>query len=281
LAESRRHVVIATAPTADLVEFKRYQQEAWAAGDGAVISATYFLISEGLCEAVDLRAGERVLDVATGSGNTAIAAARRFCRVAGVDVVPDLLQRARERARAEQFPIEFRQGDAEAIPYPNGAFDVVLSSFGSMFASNQGEAALELLRVCRSGGRIGMVNWTPEGFAGEMLRTINRHVPPPPGIASPALWGTESRIRELFGDGVSYLTTSRWNFILRYRSAEHWLGFYRTHDGPTLTAFAALDTFGQARLTADLLDLARSANTSTGTDLTIPAEYLLIVAVRA
>ena len=273
--------MIATAPAADLVDFKRYQREAWAAGDGGLISASHSLISEGLCEAADLRAGERVLDVATGSGNTAIAAARRFCRVAGVDYVPGQLHRARERARAEQFHIEFRQGDAEAIPYPNSAFDVVLSSFGSMFAVNQEEAALELLRVCRSGGRIGMVNWTPEGFAGRVLGTISRYVPLTYGLASPALWGTESRLSRLFGDGVAYLTATRRSFVLRYRSAEHWLHLLRSFDGPTLTAFASLDAMGQERLGADLLDLARGANASTGTDLTIPAEYLLVVAVRA
>jgi ubiquinone/menaquinone biosynthesis C-methylase UbiE len=272
--------VTATAPAVDLVEFKRYQLKAWASGDGAVIGATHPQISEGLCEAADLRAGERVLDVATGSGNTAIAAARRFCRVAGVDFVPGLLQRARERAAAEGFAIDFRQGDAEAIPYPNGTFDVVLSSFGSMFVPNQEEAALELLRVCRPGGRIGIVNWTPEGFAGRVLRTIIRHVPPAYGLASPAQWGMESRLRELFGDGVTYLTATRQTFILRYRSAEHWLYLLRTYDGPTLTAFASLDAAEQERLGAELLDLARSANTSTGTDLTIPAEYLLAVAVR-
>jgi SAM-dependent methyltransferase len=273
--------VIATIPAADPVESKQHQQNAWTLGDSAVVGATLTPISERLCEAADLRAGERVLDVATGSGNTAIAAARRFCRVAGLDYVPGMLQRARARATAEQFAIEFRLGDAEAIPYPNETFDVVLSSFGSMFAPNQEEAALELLRVCRAGGRIGMVNWTPEGFFGEMHHTISRHVPPPRGLASPFLWGTESRVRELFGDGIAYLTTTRRSFTLRYRSAEHWLGFYRTYDGPTLTALAALDSAGQARLCADLLDLARSANTSTGSDLTIPAEYLVVIAVRA
>lgn len=271
----------ATAPAADLVDFKWNQQEAWASGDSAMIGATHSQISEGLCEAADLRAGERVLDVATGSGNTAIAAARRFCRVAGVDFVPGLLQRARERAAAEGFAIDFRQGDAEAIPYPNGAFDVVLSSFGSMFVPNQQEAALELLRVCRPGGRIGMVNWTPEGFAGRVLRTIIRHVPSTYGLALPAQWGTESRLCELFGDGVTYLTATRQTFILRYRSAEHWLHLLRTHDGPTRTAFAALVAAGQERLGVELLDLARSANTSTGSDLTIPAEYLQVIAVRA
>jgi SAM-dependent methyltransferase len=273
--------VITTSLAADLAVIKRHQQAAWSAGDHAVVSATLTPISERLCEAADLRAGERVLDVATGSGNTAIAAARRFCRVAGVDFVPGLLQRARARANAEQFAIEFREGDAEAIPYPNETFDVVLSSFGSMFAPDQVEAALELMRVCRPGGRIGMANWTPEGFIGDVFRTINRYVPPPPGLASPAFWGTESRVRELFRDGVSYLTATRQDFILRFRSAEHWLGFYRTYDGPTLTAFAALDAAGQARLSTDLLNLARSANTSTGNDLTIPAEYLLVIAVRA
>ncbi len=270
-----------TSPVDDLTAIKRRQQETWAAGDFAVVGATLPLVSEQLCEAADLRAGERVLDVATGSGNTAIAAARRFCRVAGVDYVPSLLQRARVRAGAEQFDIDFREGDAEAIPYANGSFDVVLSTFGSMFAPNQEEAAREMLRVCRSGGRIGMANWTPEGFIGEVLRTTNRHMPVPSVIASPVLWGTETRLRQLFGDGITYLMATRQRFMFRYRSAEHWLGFFRAYDGPMVQAFAALDTAGQTRLSADLLDLARSANVSTGGDLTIPAEYLQAIAVRA
>ncbi|MGD9894712.1 MAG: class I SAM-dependent methyltransferase, partial [Dehalococcoidia bacterium] len=193
-----------TTLAADPAMIKSDQRAAWSSGAAAVVSSTLTLISERLCEAADLRAGERVLDVATGSGNTAIAAARRFCRVAGVDYLPSLLNQARVRAKAEQFDIEFRLGDAEAIPYANGTFDVVLSSFGSMFAPNQAEAARELLRVCRSGGRIGMVNWTPEGFIGDVFRAINRHAPASYGPESPALWGTESRVRAWFGDGVTY-----------------------------------------------------------------------------
>jgi SAM-dependent methyltransferase len=265
----------------DLVAIKGKQQQTWASGDFAVIGATLQVVSEQLCEAVDLHAGERVLDVATGSGNTALAAARRFTTVAGVDYVPALLERGKERAAAERFAIEFRDGDAETIPYPDGAFDVVLSTFGAMFAPDQERAAAELLRVCRSGGRIGMANWTPEGFIGAMFRTTGRHVPPPAGLQPPVLWGTEARLRELFGDGISALALTRRLFVFRYRSAEHWLETFWTYYGPTLKAFAALDEAGQARLAADLLALAREHNVATDGTLAVPAEYAEVVAVRA
>jgi ubiquinone/menaquinone biosynthesis C-methylase UbiE len=271
--------VTTQTPSPDLNAIKGKQQQTWASGDFAEVAATLQVVSELLCESVDLHAGERVLDVATGSGNTAIAAARRFCDVSGVDYVPALLERARERAMAERLAIEFREGDAEAIPYPDASFDVVLSTYGAMFAPNQEQAARELLRVCRSGGRIGMVNWTPEGFIGEMFRTTGRHVPPPAGLKPPVLWGSEARLRELFGDGITSLTLTRRMFTFRYTSAEHWLDFFRSYYGPTLKAFAALDAAGQQSLAADLLDLARRYNTATDGTLAVPAEYAEVVAI--
>jgi SAM-dependent methyltransferase len=230
---------------------------------------------------VDLRAGERVLDVATGSGNAAIAAARRFCDVSGVDYVPALLDRARERAAAEHYAIEFREGDSEAIPYPDASFDVVLSTLGAMFAPDQEQAARELLRVCRPGGRIGLVNWTPEGFIGEMFKVTGRHVPPPAVLKPPVLWGTEARLRELFGDGIASLTLTRRAFMFRYRSTDHWLAFFRAYYGPTLKAFEALDAAGQERLAADLLELAARHNVATDGTLAMPSEYAEVVAVRS
>lgn len=268
-------------PVPDLTAIKGKQQQTWASGDFAAVATTLPIVSELLCEAADLHAGERVLDVATGSGNTAIAAARRFCAVAGVDYVPALLDRARERASAEHLAIEFRDGDAEAIPYADASFDAVLSTFGSMFAPDQEQAARELLRVCRPGGRIGMANWTPAGFIGDMFRTTGGHVPPPAGLRPPVLWGDESRLRELFAGGIASLTLTRRMFTFRYTSAEHWLDFFRAYYGPTLKAFDALDAAGQQRLAADLLDLARRHNRATDGTLAVPAEYAEVVAVRA
>jgi ubiquinone/menaquinone biosynthesis C-methylase UbiE len=268
-------------PAPDLKAIKGKQQQTWASGDFAAVATTLPIVSELLCEAVDLHAGERVLDVATGSGNTAIAAARRFCAVSGVDYVPALLDRARERATVERLEIEFHDGDAEAIPYPDASFDAVLSTFGSMFAPDQEQAARELLRVCRTGGRIGMANWTPEGFIGEMFRATGRHVPPPAGLKPPVLWGGEARLRELFGDGIASLSLTRRMYTFRYTSAEHWLDFFRMYYGPTLKAFEALDAAGRQHLAADLLDLARRHNRATDGTLAVPAEYAEVVAVRA
>jgi ubiquinone/menaquinone biosynthesis C-methylase UbiE len=269
------------SPSPDFTAIKGKQQQTWASGDFAAVATTLPIVSELLCEAVDLHTGERVLDVATGSGNTAIAAARRFGTVSGVDYVPALLERARERAAAERLEIEFREGDAEAIPYPDASFDAVLSTFGSMFAPDQAQAARELLRVCRPGGRIGMANWTPEGFIGEMFRVTGRHVPPPAGLKPPVQWGSEARLRELFGDGVTSLTVTRRMYTFRYSSAEHWLDYFRTHYGPTLKAFQALDHDGQRRLAGDLLDLARRYNGATDGTLAVPAEYAEVIALRA
>src|SRR5215210_6287956 len=202
----------------DLAEIKKRQQRAWASGDYTVFGAALLIISELLCEAVNLRPSEKVLDVATGSGNTALAAARRFCEVTGIDYVPALLERGRERAAAERLEIAFQEGDAEDIPFPDASFDVVLSTVGVMFAPDQKKAAGELLRVCRPGGMIGLANWTPESFAGEMPGVFGRYVPPPSGLDPPTLWGTEERVRELLGGGVAGLQTARRSFVFRYRS---------------------------------------------------------------
>ena len=272
--------MIAESPVLDLVAIKQRQQHTWASGDYAEVGATLQVIAEQLCEAVDLRAGQRVLDVATGSGNTAIAAARRFAEVVGVDYVPELLDRARLRADAEGLLAEFREGDAEDLEFYDESFDVVLSTLGVMFAPNQEASAREMLRVVRPGGRIGLANWTPEGFVGGMFRTIGRYVPPPAGLESPLMWGHEDRLRELFGRQVRSMTVRRRFFAFRYRSPQHFVHFFRSYYGPMRRAYEALDPLGQEHLTCDLLDLAALFNRSTGTDLVAPAEYLEVVAIR-
>lgn len=264
----------------DLVAIKARQQVAWSAGDFAVIGATLVITSENLCEAAGLRAGQRVLDVATGSGNTAIAAARRFCHVAGIDYVPALLAHGRQRAAAEPLAVTFKEGDAEDIPFDDAGFDVVLSTFGVMFAPNQELAARELLRVCRSGGKIGLVNWTAEGFIGQMFRLIGKYVPPATGLKSPMVWGNESRLRELFGDDVASLEVRRRNFNFCYTSAGHFIDVFKTYYGPMLKAFAALNEDNQRALANELSDLLHRLNCSDDETLVVPGEYVEVIAVK-
>jgi SAM-dependent methyltransferase len=264
----------------DLTVVKTRQHAAWSSGDYAVIGTTLAITGELLCEAVDLRAGQRVLDVAAGNGNATLAAARRWGDVTSTDYVPALLARGRARAEVEGLPVTFQEADAEQLPFADGSFDVVLSIFGVMFTPNQEQAARELLRVCRPGGKIGLANWTPEGFIGHLFRTIGKYVPPAPGVKPPALWGTEQRLRELFGDGISDLTTNRRFFVFRYRSAQHWVEVFRTYYGPVLKAFAALDAAGQAGLERDLLELLERFNQGGTETLSVPSEYLEVVATR-
>ncbi|MBA2519416.1 MAG: methyltransferase domain-containing protein [Chloroflexia bacterium] len=264
----------------DFAAIKQRQQKIWSSGDYAAVGATLQLMSELLCEAGDLRAGQRVLDVATGSGNAALAAARRFGEVTGIDYVPALLDRARERAQAERLAATFAPGDAEALPYPDASFDVVLSVVGVMFAPNQEQAARELLRVCRPGGTIGLANWTPDGFVGTMLRTVGRYVPPPAGLQSPSRWGDEARLRELFGNDIATLDIIQRGHNFRYRSPEHFVEFFFTHYGPTERAFAAIDAANQAQFTRDLTDIARRFNRAEDGSLVAPSDYLEVVAVK-
>ena len=264
----------------DLTAVKSRQQATWSSGDYAVIGTTLSITGELLCEAVELRPGQRVLDVAAGNGNATLAAARRWADVTSTDYVAALLERGRERAAAERLPVRFQEADAEQLPFADGSFDVVLSVFGVMFTPNQEQAARELLRVCRSGGKIGLANWTPDGFIGQVFRTIGKYVPPPAGVKSPALWGTEQRLRELFGDGIAALKINRRIFVFRYRSAEHMLDVFRTYYGPMLKAFAALDADGQAGLAADLIALLERFNVGGPETLAVPSEYLEVVALR-
>ncbi len=267
-------------PPDDLAAIKERQQRAWASGDYAMFGATLLIMSEVLCEAVDLRSGQRVLDVATGSGNTALAAARRFCEVTGIDYVPALLERSRERAAAERLEVAFRDGDAENIPFGDTSFDVVLSTVGVMFAPDQKKAADELLRVCRPGGKIGLASWTPDGFAGEMPNVFARYVPPPPGLEPPALWGTEERVRGLLGGGIGELKTVRRTFVFRYRSVHHYMEVLQTHLGPTREAFRSLDSAGRENLVGDLTELVNRYNRSGDEMMVVSSDYLEVVAIR-
>jgi ubiquinone/menaquinone biosynthesis C-methylase UbiE len=264
----------------DMSAIKERMHKVWTSGEYARIGNPLVIMGESLCEAVDLHSGDKVLDVATGSGNTAISAARRFCEVTGMDLSPESIEHARDRAKAEGMDISFEVGDAEDLSYPDAAYDVVLSTLGVMFCPNQEKTAGELLRVCRSEGKIGLANWTPDGFIGNMFRTLGKHVPPPPGIKPPPLWGTEERLNELFGGGTSSLETTRRTYNFRYPSARHFVEYFRDYYGPTLRAFASLNAADQDALARDLEDLLHDWNTSGDETLVVPSAYLEVVAVR-
>ncbi len=267
-----------TAPAGvDYNAIKQRQQATWASGDFAIIGTTLQIVGETLAEAADVRAGERVLDVAAGNGNATLAAARRFARVTSTDYVPHLLEKGAARAEAEGLDVDFQVADAEALPFADGAFDVVLSTFGAMFTPDQNRTAGELRRVVRRGGRIGLANWTPEGFIGQLFRMIGAYVPPPAGLQSPALWGSESRIVEWFGVHARDIQCARRVFNFRYRSAAHWIEVFRSFYGPTHKAYAALDFPRQQRLTEDLTALLERLNVAGEGALVVPAEYLEVV----
>ena len=273
--------IISTSPPAsDLAAVKTRQQATWASGDFAVIGVTLQIVGESLAEVADIRAGERVLDVAAGNGNATLAAARRFAEVTSTDYVPQLLEKGRARAAAEGLQVEFRVADAEDLPFEDGSFDAVLSTFGAMFTPDHTRPAREMLRVVRHGGRIGLANWTPEGFIGQLFKVIGGYIPAPAGLKSPALWGTEPHIAELFGARAADIRTVRRNFNFRYRSAEHWLQVFRNFYGPTLKAFAALDRAGQSALAKDITALLNRCNTAGPASLVVPAEYLEVVITK-
>jgi SAM-dependent methyltransferase len=269
-----------TIDTPDLAAVKQRQQAAWASGDFAVVAARIVLVAEHLCDTADLHAGWRVLDVATGSGNAAIAAARHGCSAVGVDYVPTLLETGRRRVEAEGLDVELIEGDAEALPFPDGSFDAAVSVFGAMFAPDHAQAAAELLRVCRHGGTIALASWTPDGFIGELFRMVAAHVPPPAGLRSPMLWGTEAHLRNLFGDAICSLEVEERTFTFRFRSPEEFVDFFRTWYGPTLKAFAALEGEARDALQQDLVALATRHDRLSGAGaVAIPATYLEAVAV--
>ena len=264
----------------DLAAVKQRQHGAWSSGDYAVVGTTLQIVGEQLCEALDLRAGSKVLDVAAGNGNATLAAARRWCDVTSTDYVPALLKRGRERAAADHLMVEFREADAEALPFADGSYDVVVSTFGVMFTPDQDKAAAELARVCKSGGKIGLANWTPQGFIGQLFKTIGGHVAPPAGVKSPALWGTPARLKEMFGDQASEITAEQRMFVFRYRSPEHWLEIFKSYYGPMLKAFAALDESGQATLRRDLITLLGEFNRADDGTVVVHSEYLEAVITK-
>ncbi len=273
-------VLESRTPAPDFAAIKQRQQATWASGDFAIIGTTLQIVGESLAEAVDVRAGERVLDVAAGNGNATLAAARRFANVISTDYVPSLLDKGRERARAEGLSVQFQTADAEDLPFADRTFDVVLSTFGVMFAPDHDRSAREMLRVLRDGGRLGMANWTPDGFIGRLFKVIGVHLPPPAGLKSPALWGTESHIVELFGARSTDIRCERRHFNFRYRSAAHWVQVFRDFYGPTRKAFAALDETGKQGLERDITALLDQMNTAGAASLVVPSEYLEIVITK-
>lgn len=265
---------------ADLRAVKTRAQGAWSSGNYAVIGTTLQIVGEQLCEALDLRPHQKVLDVAAGNGNASLAAARRWCEVVAIDYVPELLDRARERAQAERLRIEFLEADAEALPFPDERFNTVVSTFGVMFTPDGDRAAAEIVRVCKRGGKIGLANWTPAGFVGRVFTTIGKHLPPPAGVQSPASWGTQARLAELFGSHSFSIKAEQRHFVFRYRSPEHWLQVFKTYYGPMLTAFAALAPMAQAALERDLIALVGQFNRAGDGSMVVPSEYLEAVIVR-
>jgi len=275
------NLAIATpTPGPDFAAIKQRQQATWASGDFAVIGTTLQIVGEALAEAADIRAGERVLDVAAGNDNATLTTARRFAQVTSTDYVPALLERGRARAAAEGLEVEFKVADAEALPFPDASFDAALSTFGSMFTPDHTRPAREMLRVVRDGGRIGLANWTPEGFLGALFKVIGAYVPPPAGLKSPMLWGTEPHIVELFGRQAADIRTVRRAFMFRYRSAAHWIQIFRDYYGPTHKAFAALDAARQGALEAELTALLEKWNTAGPGALVVPGEYLEVVITK-
>ncbi len=265
--------------TVDLSTIKGRQQLAWGSGDYAIVGTTLQIVGETLCEAVDLRSNQRVLDVAAGNGNATLAAARRFADVVSTDYVGALLEGGRRRAEADRLPVTFQEADAEALPFADASFDVVLSTFGVMFTPNQDKAARELLRVCRPGGKIGLANWTPESFIGQMFRVLGKYVPPVAGVAPPSLWGTKARLDTLFGSQATVAAESR-NFVFRYKSPAHWLEIFRDYYGPVLKAFASLNPEARKALEKDLYALLDQHNVAKDGTLVLPSEYLEAVITK-
>jgi len=263
--------------TPDLAAIKTKQQATWASGDFGHVGVRLQIVGESLCEAADVQGTDKVVDVAAGNGNASLAAARRFAEVTSTDYVPDLLEQGKRRAEADRLPLTFQVADVESLPFPDDTFDVALSTFGVMFAPDQQKAAAELQRVVKRGGRIGLANWTPEGFIGQLFKVVGSFVPPPAGLRPAAAWGTETRLVELFGSKATDIKTERKICNFRYQSPEQWVDFFRTYYGPTLKAFEALDAAGQAALRAAMVKLANEWNRSTRGAMVVPGEYLEVV----
>jgi len=274
------HSPAAAKPALDLTGLKAKQQTAWSSGDYALIGATLQIVGEQLAEALDLRAGQSVLDVAAGNGNVTLAAARRGGEVTSTDYVETLLARGRKRAEADGLAVKFQIADVENLPFADGAFDAVVSTFGAMFSPDQERTAAEMIRVCRSGGRIGLANWTPEGFIGQMFKVIGKHLPPPAGAKSPLAWGTPGWLDATFAGAASKIDHQPRNFVFRYRSAQHFLDTFRAYYGPMLKAFEALDAAGKKALARDIIALAERLNMSGDNTMVVPGEYLEVVITK-
>jgi ubiquinone/menaquinone biosynthesis C-methylase UbiE len=272
--------VAAKKPAVDLRALKAKQQATWSSGDYAIIGTTLQIVGERLAESMDLHAGQTVLDVAAGNGNTTLAAARRWCEVTSTDYVESLLELGRRRAEAEGLQVKFQVADAENLPFANASFDAVVSTFGGMFSPDQDRTAAEMVRVCRSGGRIGLANWTPDGFIGQMFKTIGKYLPPPTGVKSPAVWGTREWLQTTFGAAASTVAAEPRHFTFRYRSAQHFLDVFRTYYGPVLKAFETLDEAGGKALARDIIDLICRLNTSGDETMVVPSEYLEVVVTK-
>jgi len=270
----------AAATQPDFAAIKARQQATWASGDFAIIGTTLQIVGESLAEAADIRSGEHVIDVAAGNGNATLAAARRFAHVTSTDYVPALLEKGAIRAKAEGLNVVFQVADAEDLPFKDRSFDVALSTFGAMFTPDHAKPAREMLRVVRHGGRIGLANWTPEGFIGQLFKLIGKYVPPPAGLKSPALWGTEPHMVALFGSQAADIRCVRRNFNFRYLSASHWLQVFRDFYGPTHKVFASLDVAKQEALEAEITALLESLNVGGSASLVVPGEYLEVVIVK-
>jgi ubiquinone/menaquinone biosynthesis C-methylase UbiE len=269
-----------TAETPNFAAIKSKQLAAWTAGDYSVVGTTLQIVGERLCETLDVRSGQRVLDVAAGNGNVSLAAARRFCDVTSTDYVPALLERGQLRAESEGLEISFQEADAEQLPFDDASFDIVTSSFGVMFAPDQNRAAAEMLRVTRPGGKIGLANWTPESFIGQLFKTLGKHLPAPAGLKSPSLWGTRDRLHELFEGDSNTIEITRETYVWRYKSPRHWLELWREVYGPLQKAFGALDAAAQKELATDLLALIDRNNVADDGTMVVPAEYVEVVVTR-
>lgn len=268
------------AASPDLKAIKSKQQATWSSGDYAIVGTTLQIVGEQLAEAMDLRAGQKVLDIAAGNGNATLAAARRWCEVTSTDYIETLLARGKQRAEADGLAVTFQTADAEALPFADASFDGVMSTFGAMFSPDQSSTASEMLRVCRPGGRIGLANWTPGGFIGQMFKTIGKQLPPPAGMKSPALWGTWEWIEKAFRADAAALAAEPRHFMFRYRTPEHFLDVFRRYYGPMLKAFDALDTRGRAALSRDIIELIGNFNRATDGTMVVPGEYLEVVVTR-
>ena len=264
----------------DYSAIKTKQQATWGSGDYSRIGVTLQITGEALCEAMDLYAGQSVLDVAGGNGNASLAAARRFCKVVSTDYVPSLLEQSSRRAAAEGLAIDYREADAENLPFADATFDNVVSTFGVMFTPNQGQSAAELLRVCKPGGKIGLANWTPDGFIGQLFKVIGRYLPPPAGVNSPAAWGTQAFLDTHFGAHASDVRATLRQFIFRYNSPQHWLDVFSRYYGPMLKAFEAVDDTARASLQDDINALINEHNRASNGAMIVPSDYLEVVVVR-